>query len=553
MGNMGRVDVGCAGSSDQTGRWALRRFAPRLRVGLFVSALGIGLMGAGFAAFRTVSSGASNPPPLGIYEGYDNASGVSSLGSAMGRQPAYAMDYLDGSSWSNMESSAADEASSWSSSPYSMTFSVPMLPQSGATLSAGAAGAYDSYFQSIAQALVAHNEAGSILRIGWEFDGNWTPWYADSSDASEFVAFWQHIVDAMRSVSGADFSFEWCPTIGDTGDLSSYYPGNGYVDYVAADVYDQSWDTYPGASQEFSTLETEPGGLDWLTSFASQNGKPVALGEWGLGPGPGHAGQEYSASNQEVSGGDDPTFIDDMAKWIAANNVYEATYFDFGASALSSSSNPNSYQALIADFGPGGVASGPSGASTSTASSATPPPPSTMTTTTTAPTTAPTTTTTVPAPGTAAPAPAPATTSTTEPASSPSPPGTTPAASDPAPSSATSPALAAASAPVARPTVTTLKASEPLAMEGSESSMVFTVSVTPAENATVSIVSGDQQLCQVTVTTANGTGSCALADSQLGLGLYSAHAETAAGAGFTGSSSDPVSFTVLGLNILSAL
>ncbi len=102
-------------------------------------------------------------------------------------------------------------------------------------------------------------------------------------------------------------------------------------------------------------------------------------------------------------------------------------------------------------------------------------------------------------------------------------------------------------------TVTLLKTSELLAMQGSESSMIFTVSVTPAENATVSIVSGDQQLCQVTVTTSNGTGSCALTNSQLGLGLYSAHAETAAGAGFTGSSSDPVSFTILGLDILSAL
>jgi hypothetical protein len=548
MANTGRLHTGRTGSTGEAGRSGMG-FSHRVRVALLVPVLGIGLMGAGFAAFSAVSSGASNPPPLGIYEGYENASGVSSLGSAIGRQPSYAMDYLDGTSWSSMESGAASEAASWSGSGYSMTFSVPMLPNSGATLSAGAAGDYDSYFQSIAQALVAHNEASSIVRIGWEFNGSWTPWYANSSDSSEFVTFWQHIVDAMRSVSGAGFKFEWCPNIGDSGDLASFYPGNGYVDYVAADVYDQSWENYPGAAQEFSNLETEPGGLNWLTSFASQQGKPVALGEWGLGPGPGHAGQDYSASNQEVSGGDDPTFIDDMAKWIAANNVYEATYFDFGPSALSSSSNPNSYHALIADFGPSGVAGGPAGASTSTATSAAPAPSTTTTSTEPpAPTPTPTTTTAPPAP-----TPAPTTTTAPAPTSVPPPAATAPTWPNLAPSAATPPTPAAGSSSVAAPTVTTLKTSELLAMEGSESSMIFSVSVTPAENTTVTVVSGGQRLCQVIVTTSNGTGSCTLTDSELGLGVYAAHAETAAGPGFSGSSSDSAAFTVLGLDILSAL
>jgi hypothetical protein len=549
MGNEGRFRDGRKGSTGEAGRSALSRLSHRVRVAVLVPVLGIGVMGAGFAAFSAVSSGASNPPPLGIYEGYENASGVNSLGSAIGRQPSYAMDYLDGTSWSSMESGAASEAGSWSGSGYSMTFSVPMLPKSGATLSAGAAGDYDSYFQNIAQGFVAHNEASSIVRIGWEFNGSWTPWYANSSNASEFVTFWQHIVDAMRSVSGADFKFEWCPNLGDSGDLASYYPGNGYVDYVAGDVYDQSWQNYPGASQEFSNLETEPGGLDWLTSFASQQGKPVALGEWGLGPGPGNAGQGYSASNQEVSGGDDPTFIDDMADWIAANNVYEATYFDFGSSALNSSSNPNSYHALIADFGPSGVAGGPAGASTSTATSAAPAP-STTTTTTAPPVPTPTTTTTAPP----APTPAPTTTTAPAPTSVPPPSAIVPTLPNAAPSAVTPPTPAAAGpSSVTVPTVTTLKTGELLTMEGSESSMIFTVSVAPAENTTVDIVSGDQRLCQVTVTTSNGTGSCSLTDNELGLGVYTVHAETAAGSGFSGSSSNSAAFSVLGLNLLSAL
>ena len=47
----------------------LSTFSRRLLAGILVPALGAGLMAAGFAAFGAVSSGASNPPPLGIYEG----------------------------------------------------------------------------------------------------------------------------------------------------------------------------------------------------------------------------------------------------------------------------------------------------------------------------------------------------------------------------------------------------------------------------------------------------------------------------------------------------
>ena len=344
---------------------SLRCSSRRPFVGLPLFVLVLGLTAASCVYFSAVPSGASGPPPLGIYDGAENASGVDALGGAIGRQLSYAMDYLNGTSWATMVSSAAKEARSWSRSRYAVTFSIPMLPDSGSTLAGGAAGSYDSSFKGIARGLVANHQANSIVRIGWEFNAGWFSWSAKSADSSRFVAFWHQIVDTMRSVPGAAFKFEWCPNLGDegVGNLANYYPGNSYVDYVAADVYDQNWATYPGAKDEFSNLETENFGLKWLASFAAQRGKPLALGEWGLGSGPGNAGQPYSANDATVSGGDDPTFINDMAKWIAANGVATALYFDFGSSALSSSSNQNSYHALLQDFGPGGVAGGRAGSS----------------------------------------------------------------------------------------------------------------------------------------------------------------------------------------------
>jgi Glycosyl hydrolase family 26 len=395
---------------------------------------------------------------------------------------------------------------------------------------------------------VANNEAGSILRIGWEFNGNWYTWAANSSNQSQFVAFWQQIVTTMRAVPGANFKFEWCPTLGDTGigNLANYYPGNNYVDEVGADVYDQTWNNYPGASAWFSDLETETYGLNWLTSFASQNGKQVAIGEWGLGEGPGNAGQPYSGNNEEVSGGDDPTFINDFAQWLMTNHIMEASYFDDQTMALSSSQNPNSYNALLKDFGPGGVAASGSGGSTGTSAPA-------PTTTTTAPAPAPTTTTTAPAPTTTTTAPAPAPTTTTTP---PKPSTTTTTTPPPAPhttpttvpttTTTTTPPPAPSGPPPGSMTVTTLSTNVGSATVGAESALTFTVTVSPAVNQTVGIYGdgGLFKLCDVTISAANGTGTCALGNDELGPGLYLAGAITVSGADYMGSFSNPVAFSI---------
>jgi hypothetical protein len=311
---------------------------------------------------------------FGLYGGGGNASGVIASGKSLGSQPKYAMDFLNGSSWQSIDNPSW-WISQWHGSGYSMIWGIPILPNSSYSLAQGATGAYNQYFVTLAQAMVAGGQGSAIMRPGWEFNGGWYPWSA-KGQASNFVAYWQQIVNAMRSVAGANFKFEWNPTLGDTGigDLATYYPGNSYVDYIGADVYDQQWANYPGAAVEFAQLQTETYGLNWLSAFAAQQGKPITLPEWGLGQGPGANGGPVTSSGQEVSGGDNPTFINDIAQWITTNNVFEATYFDFSFSALSATVNPNSYKALATDFGQ-------------------PPPTTTPTTTTTSPpTTTPTTT-----------------------------------------------------------------------------------------------------------------------------------------------------------------
>jgi hypothetical protein len=306
------------------------------------------------------SASVSGVNPLGIYAGAANPGVINTLGQAMGKQPQFAMDFLQGDSWQTIEDPSWF-ISQWKNSGYSMIWGVPILPNAtDYSLAAGATGAYNSYFVTLAKAFVAGGQGSSIIRLGWEFNGGWFPWAANGH-AAAFVGYWQQIVNSMRSVPGANFKFEWNPTLGDldVGNLASYYPGNAYVDYIGADVYDQNWANYPGAADEFSTIETETYGLNWLSLFAAQQGKPITFPEWGLGSGPGNGGAPLAAANQEVAGGDDPTFINDMSAWIATHNVYEATFYDVGQSAVSPSTDPNSYAAIVADFGHGATTTTP--------------------------------------------------------------------------------------------------------------------------------------------------------------------------------------------------
>jgi hypothetical protein len=136
------------------------------------------------------------------------------------------------------------------------------------------------------------------------------------------------------------------------GNYQAYYPGNGYVDIIGMDVYDIGWVVYPGARAEFQSILTRRWGLDWLAKFARQKGKPIAIPEWGLGWG-------TSAPNSGIvtnapgttSGGDDPTFINDMATWIADHNVVNATFFDVGTSSIAKGKNLRTALALKRDFG----------------------------------------------------------------------------------------------------------------------------------------------------------------------------------------------------------
>ncbi len=311
----------------------------------------------------SLAGASSRNPALGVYAGAADPPAAQTFSATLGAQPPFAMDFLDGSTWRTITQKWP--YSHWKGKGYTMIWGVNMLPdtykpntdpsQSGGScygLTRGASGAFDHYFTTVATNIVQAGFPISVIRFGWEFNGNWFPWAAQGC-ASAFVRYWDHIVATMRAVPGANFTFEWNPTRGDlgVGNLAQYYPGNKDVDEVGLDVYDLEQDRYPGAQAEFRHMRTQKYGLNWLATFAAAHHKTMVIPEWGLGWGTCSAsGQRITTLGDQVCGGDNGPWITLMARWMTAHNVVEATYWDFSTSTVRKGRNPLTAKALIAHF-----------------------------------------------------------------------------------------------------------------------------------------------------------------------------------------------------------
>ena len=357
-----------------------------LSCAVLLGCLTLGVVTADRAAAATVAPSAS-----GVYVGGGNSSGLTSFSGWLGVSQSYVLDFLASDSWSSIDS-ATWFATQWSGSGAELVLSVPMLPASGATLSQGATGAYNSYFKTLAQQLVAAGDGSAILRLGWEMNGNWYAWSIQNG-AANYAAYWRQIVNTMRAVS-PNFKFDFCPNDGSSYvngvalNPESAYPGDAYVDYVGLDVYDESWVSgWTTFTNRWTGYLTQPYGLNWQRTFAAAHGKQVSFPEWGLWP---------SASN---GGGDAPSFVQSMYTWMSQSNLAYQMYFNASTSVMSNYPNAQStYKQL---FGPTTTTmtttttttpvTTTSSTSTTTSSSATTTTPSPTTTTTTS---SPTTTTT---------------------------------------------------------------------------------------------------------------------------------------------------------------
>ena len=321
-------------------RRGVKRLAVTGTVTVGSAAGGVGSSGSG-------GSGGLSAIPLGDYAGSENPDGLVSFGTSTGTNPTYATDYLDqADGWAAMDGAAI--AGGWTGTGYRLVLGVPILPGTG-TLADGAAGDYNQYFTTLARNLVNDGEGNAILRLGWEFNGSWNPWYVGTAtDAANFDKFWQQIVTTMRAVPGEQFKFLWnaSANTGTSYNPALAYPGSAYVDYIGTDVYDDFWGSPFTDSAAWSNQLTEQWGLNWLASFAAANDRPIAIPEWSV---------EIRDTGQGL--GDDPSFVNNMAAWFVAHNVAFDDIFAFDSPSqgiyndITDGQFPKSLAAFEADFG----------------------------------------------------------------------------------------------------------------------------------------------------------------------------------------------------------
>lgn len=255
---------------------------------------------------------------LGLYCGARNVSGVKAFETWLGQPVSHVLDFIDGSTWSAIENPKWF-LDGWKGQGYQLELGIPVIPSSGGSLAAGAHGDYDYHWEALGRNLVIAGFPKVMLRLAWEFNGGWYPWFA-GQDPAAFVTYWQRIVTALKKAPGQGFRFDWNPTLGkgNMTNVEAAYPGDAFVSRIGTDVYDSTW-TSGDAATRWNTYLTQPYGLNWQVGFATAHGKAMTHPEWGL------------TDSAHHGGGDNSLFIERMYEWLATHNVTAACYFQHDA------------------------------------------------------------------------------------------------------------------------------------------------------------------------------------------------------------------------------
>lgn len=279
------------------------------------------------------ANGGASAPDLGVYAGPGGLDAAEAFASSVHLPVGYALDFIGDSSWQSI-SSPSWTLAQWHGTRLTMIFGVPMLPASGATLAQGAAGDYDGEFVTLAQQLVAKGFGDALLMVGYDPSISGSPWSAGTPAlASSYVAYWQRIVTAMRSVPGQSFRFVWdCTPSAGLVTAPQLYPGNSWVDVVATDAFDE---TFGQPASRWSYLLNKPYGLQWFADFADTMDKPLLIAKWGLVP-----------ASVPGGGGDDSTLVSSLLSWAERQDVLAAVVWDDGSWAVESPAFPNAARVL---------------------------------------------------------------------------------------------------------------------------------------------------------------------------------------------------------------
>jgi hypothetical protein len=171
---------------------------------------------------------------LGVYEpgGPGTYGPFVTFGKTMNHPPNLAIYY---SGWKEpFQAAFAGAAAANGATP------VVQIDPTGVAVAAIAAGDYDSYLISYADAVHAWGK-NVVISFGHEMNGYWYSWSHRHTSPAVFVAAWRHIVSVFRAEG--DFNVTWLWTVNIIGTRdgipspAAWWPGSSYVTWVGIDGY----------------------------------------------------------------------------------------------------------------------------------------------------------------------------------------------------------------------------------------------------------------------------------------------------------------------------
>jgi hypothetical protein len=203
-------------------------------------------------------------------------------------------------------------------------------------------GHFDNFFSKWARQ-IKQVKGTVLLRILHEFNGDWYPWCVSKNDKNPemLVKAYRHIHDIFAKENVTNVRFIWCP-----GSLSvpqekwnyimDAYPGDGYVDFVALDIYN-------GAGKSFLWRSFRKEGIEnYFILTQLLPGKPLLVCEV--------ASRERKAS-EPVAGQTKAEWIEEMSEALKTDftKVKLISWFNAGAQFKinSSRSARNAFQKFV--------------------------------------------------------------------------------------------------------------------------------------------------------------------------------------------------------------
>jgi hypothetical protein len=154
---------------------------------------------------------------------------------------------------------------------------IPMISWNGKNVQTAdiAAGRYDAMIKERAKATKALGKP-VLIRWFWEMDGNKKSQFAGTP--AQYIAAWQHIVTVFRQQGAGNVRWVWCPNASafNDGTAQQFYPGDDFVDWIAADGYNWA----PGRPGD--VYRPFKGIFEGFYGWASLKKKPIMVAETGV-------------------------------------------------------------------------------------------------------------------------------------------------------------------------------------------------------------------------------------------------------------------------------